>query len=98
MPNFNRERFLLRCVAFILFVQFAVWGVFSVSCVVVFLYKATIVRDNSPVCEKIGIGFQNATESSLSVLLALLGGGALAADELKRTRKGRDDQPPNDQP
>jgi len=96
-PYFNRERFLLRLVAYILMIQFGVWGVVGMGCAFVFLYKSTIAKVYDPTCQRAGIGFQNAVDSGLSVLLALLGGGALAADEIKRRKESQnDDEPPDD--
>jgi hypothetical protein len=86
-PHFNRERFLLRLVAWILMVQFAVWGAVGLSCAFLLLYKQAVMKVSEPTCDKAGAGFQKAVDGSLSILLALLGGGALAVDEMKRRKE-----------
>ena len=90
--HFNRERFLLRCVAYVLFIQFGVWGIVGLTCAGVFFWRATkILGPYSPVCMQTQTNFQKAADSSLSVLLALLGGGALAAGEIQRKREREED-------
>lgn len=92
--GFNRERFLLRCVAWILGVQFGVWGLVGLTCAGVFFYRSTYVPGPyQPVCVGTQVNFQKAAESSLSILLALLGGGALAADEMRRAKREEENEP-----
>jgi hypothetical protein len=94
-PVFIRERFLLRCVAWILFIQFGVWGIVGLTCAGVFFQRATrVAGPYGPVCLETQKNFGNAAESSLAILLALLGGGALAATELRRLQKPPEDKEP----
>jgi hypothetical protein len=91
---FNREKFLLVCVAYIIFIQFFVWGVVGLACAGVFLYKSTKEAGRpNPTCERTAQGFQEASQSSLAVLLALLGGSSvIAAVDQKRKEDAASEQ------
>jgi hypothetical protein len=91
-PYFNRERFLLRCVAWVLFIQFGVWGTVGLTCALVLFERAVKLKlPFGNVCQQTSVRFQESAESSLAILLALLGGGALAASELQRRQKPPED-------
>jgi hypothetical protein len=85
--QFNRERFLLRCVAWIIGVQFGLFILAGLACAygyAVKLGKVTSYADQPVTCPRILEEIKSATADSLAVLLALLGGGALAVGEYQR--------------
>lgn len=101
MSNFNRERFLLRCVAWIIGVQFGIYIIGSIACVriaevrlrVYEVLKSSPTRQNQTICLSLPDKIQDSANQGLAVLLALLGGGALVGDELK---KRRENKPPDE--
>jgi predicted Kef-type K+ transport protein len=98
-PIYSRERFLLRCVAWIIGVQFGVLILYGVSCSYGYFKKINLIHsseERASACPDALPQIRQSAAESLGVLLALLGGGALAADELRRARKGRDEPPPPD--
>jgi hypothetical protein len=94
--HFNRERFLLRCVAWIVGVHFSILGLAAVACAWAYIHKIAMLKDpgqDATTCPKVFANLQDATNQGLAVLLALLGGGALATDEQRRARKEEDHAP-----
>ena len=85
--GYNRERFLLRCVAWIIGVQFMFYIAASVVCADIThlradrVGKGMVVGEPSKFCNELADKLQNSVEQGLAVLLALLGGGALALSE-----------------
>jgi hypothetical protein len=92
--HFNRERFLLRCIAWIIGVQFGIYILGAIACVRISEGRLKFLQElrGSPanlsptVCPVLADKIQDSANQGLAVLLALLGGGALAADELRRSR------------
>jgi hypothetical protein len=95
---FNRERFLLRCVAWIIGVQFGFFIAATVHCAAIVRSREALVAAGKPVipgsgfCDVLPDKLQGSADQGLAVLLALLGGGALALSERPRQdpRKGGD--------
>lgn len=92
-PPFNRERFLLFCVAWIIGVQYGVFILAAGSCA----YLTSIIVKTKlgpsvpwtngaglPYCGKLPDDMKASAEGSLAVLLALLGGGTIAVAEYQR--------------
>lgn len=95
-PNFNREKFLLHLVGWILGVQFGLFILAGAACTygyAVKVAKITNPTDTPVTCPRILEEIKSAAGESLAVLLALLGGGTLAIGEINR-RKPPD--PPDD--
>jgi hypothetical protein len=87
-PYFNRERFLLRLVAWIIGVQFSFYIVGTLACTEIARVKLNLLINQSnkqegpaPFCVQLPDKLQNSVDQGLAVLLALLGGGALALSE-----------------
>jgi hypothetical protein len=95
--EFNKERFLLRLVAAVVISPLALYGIGAIACSV----KYTISGSASEgACQTLQANLGRSTESALSVLLALLGGGALAVDAAnqKRREEAGDQGPPAVEP
>jgi hypothetical protein len=95
-PIFIRERFLLRLVAWLLGVHFSILGLAAVACAWAYIHKVAMLKDpgqEATTCPKVLVNLQDATNQGLAVLLALLGGGALAIDEQRRAKKEEDHAP-----
>lgn len=102
-PNFSRERFLLRLVAWILGVQFSIFILAGVACTFGYYAKTRLLRNTTEtidVCPAAIQEIRTAAGESLAVLLALLGGGALAASEIQRRDEAirKDERDPLDPP
>jgi len=87
-PYYNRERFLLRLVAWIIGVQFSFYIVGTLACTEIARVKLNLLMNQSnkpadpaPFCVQLPDKLQNSVDQGLAVLLALLGGGALALSE-----------------
>jgi hypothetical protein len=90
-PHFNRERFLLRCVAWIIGVQFGVFILAAGICSYGYFLKARLVikpDQEATVCPGMVDRIRQSAGESLAVLLALLGGGTIALNEAERRRQG----------
>lgn len=91
---FNREKFLLLLVAWVLGVQFGLLilaGLFCSYGYVVKLNKITSSADTPMVCPGILEKIKESAGESLAVLLALLGGGTIAVSEYQRRHPPGDD-------
>jgi hypothetical protein len=98
-PPFNREKFLLWCIGWILGVQFGIFILAGLMCSYGYLVKAnkiSTVQDELKVCPDIADKIQNAAGESLAVLLALLGGGAMVASDYQRRVQSRPPAAPPD--
>lgn len=98
-PPFNRERFLLWCVAWILGVQFGLFVVAGLACTygyTVKLNKITSAQDALVACPAIVESIKTAANDGLAILLALLGGGAMAMGEYQRRHPPEEPGPPLD--
>jgi hypothetical protein len=100
-PPFNRERFLLYCVAWIIGVQYAIFIMGGVMCsyLTSIIIKAEVAGNpkpprSLPFCLNLSDKMHESAAASLSVLLALLGGGAVAVGEYQRRQGGRDPRDP----
>lgn len=89
--EFNRERFLLRLIAAAVIAPLALYGIGAIACSV----KYTISGSASQgACQPLQQNLNRSTEMALSILLALLGGGALAVDAASnRPERKREDEP-----
>jgi hypothetical protein len=93
-PPFDRERFLLYCVGFILLVQFGIFVIAAGICSVGFYKKLQLLssaHEEVPICPKVLESLHDSVAQASGILLALLGGGAVATNEIQRRRK-----PPTD--
>jgi hypothetical protein len=91
---FNRERFLLLLVAWILGVQFSLLILAGVICGYGQYRNFSLpTRDEPlpPACPGILEKIKESAAESLAVLLALLGGGAVAVGEYQRRHPPEDD-------
>jgi hypothetical protein len=89
-PHFSRERFLLRCVAWIIGVQFGVFILAAGACTYGYYLKARLVikaEEQATVCPGMIERIRQSATDSLAVLLALLGGGTIALNEAERRRR-----------
>ena len=96
-PNFNRERFLLQLVAWILGVQFGIFILAGAACTFGYYTKTKLLKSSSDsieICPNATAEIRTAAGESLGVLLALLGGGALAANEIQRRNEAIDKEGP----
>jgi hypothetical protein len=104
-PYYNRERFLLRCVAWIIGVQFGFYIVATGVCGEITRVKLRILNNTGkePVsvvfCAALPDKLQNSVDQGLAILLALLGGSALAASDRRQSprsdpRRGGGDRQP----
>jgi len=87
MKSFNRERFLLYCVAWIIGVQFTLFILAGVACSYGFTVKLRKVvnsTDTVSMCPGVFELVHDSAGESLGVLLALLGGGTIAMGEYQR--------------
>jgi hypothetical protein len=99
--GFNRERFLLKCVAWILGVQFGVFILAGLMCSYGYFTKIRMinkVEQQASVCPGMIIRIRESAQESLAVLLALLGGGTLAVGEMKRIKRYEDVEPEPETP
>jgi len=88
--HFNRERFLLRCVAWIIGVQFGVFILAAGACTYAYYLKARLIikaDQQATVCPGMVERIRQSAGESLAVLLALLGGGTIALNEAERRRQ-----------
>jgi hypothetical protein len=88
--HFNRERFLLRCVAWIIGVQFSILILAAFACSYGYFLKARLVikaDQQATVCPGMIDRIRQSATDSLAVLLALLGGGTIALNEAERRQK-----------
>lgn len=93
-PEFNREKFLLHLVAWILLVQFGIFVIAAGICSVGFYKKLQLLttpQDEIPICPKVLESLHDSVAQASGILLALLGGGAVAANEINRRQKPPDD-------
>jgi hypothetical protein len=100
-PQFNRERFLLRLVAWILAVQFGIFIIAGFACSYGYYVKTRFVQttaDELIACPHAIEQIRAAAGESLAVLLALLGGSALAASEIQRRSQAIDRDNPKEPP
>jgi hypothetical protein len=84
---FNREKFLLYLVAWIIGVQFGLFILAGLACTygyAVKIAKITSPTDQPVTCPRILEEIKSAAGESLAVLLALLGGGTIAVGEYHR--------------
>ncbi len=95
---FNREKFLLLLVAWILGVQFSLLILAGLMCSYGQFIKFTRFQagaDPAPVaCPTILDKIKESAGESLAVLLALLGGGTIAVGEYQRRHPPERPQPP----
>jgi len=92
-PHFNRERFLLRCVAWIIGVQFSILILAAFACSYGYFMKVRMLSNmdqEATACPAMIDRIRQSAQESLAVLLALLGGGSLAASEINRRRDEND--------
>jgi hypothetical protein len=97
-PEFNREKFLLHLVAWVLLVQFGIFVVASGICSVGFYKKLQLLSSASeeiPLCPRVLESLHESVSQASGILLALLGGGAVAANEINNRRK-KPPGPPDD--
>jgi hypothetical protein len=90
--TFDRERFLLWCVAWILGVQFGLLIIAGVACSYGYYVKTGKVQTHSDqvvACPGILDKIKESAAESLAVLLALLGGGAMAMNEYQKRQNRR---------
>ncbi|MGB7563816.1 MAG: hypothetical protein WBM08_03590, partial [Prochlorococcaceae cyanobacterium] len=100
--HFNRERFLLRCVAWIIGVQFILYLLGVISCIRITETRLSLLRESDgplptreikTVCLSLPDKLQEASTQGMAVLLALLGGGALALEEARRSAARKPEDP-----
>ena len=90
--EFHRERFLLRLVAAVVVTPLALYGIGAIACSAKYAISGT---SGTATCVVLQQNLGRSTETALSVLLALLGGGALAVDAAnQRRREEAEDQGP----
>ncbi len=85
--EFNRERFLLRLIAAAVAIPLVLYGIGAVSCSVKYLIAGT---QGTATCSLLQSNLNKSTETALAILLALLGGGAIAADAANSKRREDD--------
>jgi hypothetical protein len=98
---FNREKFLLLLVAWILGVQFGLLILAGFMCSYGYLaklQKITSSTDMPQVCPGILDKIKESAAESLAVLLALLGGGTIAVGEYQRRHPPQRPQAPLPEP
>ncbi len=91
MEPFNRERFLLRLIAAAVIAPLALYGVGAIACSIKYTISGSAAEG---ACVPLQQNLNRSTEMALSILLALLGGGALAVDAATshRSAKRREDE------
>jgi hypothetical protein len=93
---FNRERFLLYCVGFIIFVQFSLLILAGMICGYGQYMKFSKFQPGLEIpgaCPSILDKIKESAAESLAVLLALLGGGTIAVGEYQRRHPPEDPGP-----
>jgi hypothetical protein len=97
---YSRERFILRCVAWIIGVQFGFYIIATGVCGEITRVKLMILREKGteplavPFCAGLPDKLQNSVDQGLAVLLALLGGSALMAADNTRSDRRRERMDP----
>lgn len=87
MKPFNREKFLLYLVAWIMFVQFGILILAGAVCGYGQYRKFNNIgvgAEIPPACPGILTQIRDSAVESLGILLALLGGGTIAVSEYQR--------------
>jgi hypothetical protein len=84
--NFNRDRFLLRCVAWVLGVHFGLWGIVGLSCVRI--WHITALDKDLPTisCPQLVKAYQDSSKGVLLILVALLAGGGIMTIAVRNLR------------
>jgi hypothetical protein len=89
--EFNKERFLLRLVAAVVISPLALYGIGAIACSVKYMISGSTAEGR---CQPLQANLNRSTEVAMNVLLALLGGGALAVDAASnRPERKREDEP-----
>jgi hypothetical protein len=84
--KFNRERFLLRCIAWVLGVHFGLWGIVGLSCVRVWYVTALDPKRPAISCPQMIRAYRDSSEGILLILVALLTGGGIMTIAVRKLK------------
>lgn len=94
--HFNRERFLLRCVAWVLGVHFGLWAIVGLSCTRIWYITALDNKLRTVSCQETAKAYKETSEGVLLILVALLAGGGVMTIALRKLKEkdgnGGDDE------